>query len=1151
MILQLQRTVGNAAVNALLRQYRQAREGGQALHDVPQRPRSTASGPGEGRAILVQRKGGKKGITSAIKDTVVGAVGTDKQIAKMVGKRGPDSTDTSLEELFKPETEADLTPEQKAVRANKAVFLEEDIELAAQEQRKIKHVHEGVRERKAELGHEAREVKEGSLERSAIKAKLKVLEDSDLAKLTPEAQETKLKKAALKGEKKHWTEKSKKGTLLGKNVPWKEQPQSHEKKRAELEKQLIQEELDEIARPAKELKNEKAELKEKLEKVEKKSKKGTVLGKRVPLLEQLTPEQEEAARVAKLLLKSRLAEVKKEQKALKPAKQSDEWKKKIGDKWGDTAASGLAGGSGVAKIGSAAALGSKEIGHLTGNTGVAGSSTMAGGHQVITQVGTATQGAVVESEVAGLLSLGSDLAKFSSIANAIQEGDEAEQLQAKLDAIDLGYSLGSRLMALGRGATAMAGDFGGAELATTIVADALPGIDIASAALQLIMHGQQLYDAADRLKSQGNHIKQAETEGHTHLAKAIGQFKEENTALAVSSGVNMVADVLKITGAAISLSGVGIMVGHPIKYVGVAVSVLNKGAMATRGAVRTGKAQQAREANILGQKGSEGKLLRHDPKHAIQTLINEARKGEGSAGELALKELKALGIDEKTLAGSSDKSLRKLALGRMGVKEDAKTLGQSLKEGKEGAKAWYHEDTGKQVKVLKEVKNKLNYGGEGERGALWTAKMRLLGGYDPESTASIHKILQSMTPEERGRLGITDEEVDATATRFERDLKKKEKSAKPMAISGPLGVGPFQPPHEPFQPPVPTKISDMPKGISDPVGDRMRARLNALKQPTNPDPVGDRMRARLNALKQPDPVGDQMRARLNALKQPTDPNQVDDQMRSRLNALKQSTDPNSADEQMRARLNALKQHTDPNQIDDQMRARLNALKRPTNPDPVDEQMRARLNALKQTTDPNQVDEQMRARLNALSPNQVVVDPEDPAFDRSAQQRITGLTPNAPNQVVDPEDPAFDRSAQQRINGLTPNTPNRVVVDTKDPAFDRSAQQRLNALAPTANPHQESEDDELANLPSPKGSNTPNQVMADTNDPASESILQDRLDALQHNTDPNQVNEQKWERGAWARLNALEPTANLNQEEEERIWQGRRMGQGRISVEDAL
>ncbi|HVA88840.1 MAG TPA: hypothetical protein VNL71_03270, partial [Chloroflexota bacterium] len=196
MILQFQRTAGNAAVNALLRQYAPAREGGQA--------------------ILVQRKGGKSGkggITGTMKNKIVGAVGTDKQIAKMVGKGGPDLTDIPLEELFKPETEADLTPEQKAVRANKAAFLEENLEQAAQEQRKIKHVHEGVRERKAELGHDMLEAKEDSPERSAIKAKLKVLEDGDLAKLTPEAQETKLKKAALKGEKKHWTEKSKKGTV--------------------------------------------------------------------------------------------------------------------------------------------------------------------------------------------------------------------------------------------------------------------------------------------------------------------------------------------------------------------------------------------------------------------------------------------------------------------------------------------------------------------------------------------------------------------------------------------------------------------------------------------------------------------------------------------------------------------------------------------------------------------------------------------------------------------------------------------------------------------------------------------------------------------------------------------------------------------------
>jgi hypothetical protein len=175
---------------------------------------------------------------------------------------------------------------------------------------------------------------------------------------------------------------------------------------------------------------------------------------------------------------------------------------------------------------------------------------------------------------------------------------------------------------------------------------------------------------------------------------------------------------------------------------------------------------------MLGVEGSAEKLMARDPKHGIQALIREGRQGEGIVKELALKELDRLGIDEKTLMGSSDTALRDLALGRMKTKEDAKTIGQSVKEAKEGAEDWWHADTGKQVKVLAEAKNAVNLGGRGGRGVGWKIKMRIFGDVE-ESTAGMHKLLQSLSDEDRVKLGLSEDDVKRmiaeTRTQFERE----------------------------------------------------------------------------------------------------------------------------------------------------------------------------------------------------------------------------------------------------------------------------------------------------------------------------------------------------------------------------------------------
>ncbi len=690
----------------------------------------------------------QRGIGDSIKSAVVGVVGSDRMIANSVAKGGPDYTDSkvrkqyeealvearkleaarkaeekatgsssinpedafkALPEEFRPKKAT--TPEEKAVSANKATFLEEDAEERAAKQRKAGDNH-AMRELKGNLGRQLQEAPKGSVARAGIKAKLKLLEEKDdLAKLNPRVLEQKLKKAELKATLK--LIESKEGKL-----------------------------------------------------------KGLGIGS-----SKLTDDQ----KLAKLMVKGQLAAIKDSKKSDAGPKNSEAWEKKLKDSNAEHAGTALDAVGGVADAGAKSALGAKEIAHLAGNETVAGEKHTADGKIVVDQVGTAQQGGDTLGALAELTALSSQLASAASIAKAYQEGDPAERELAKDQAADLGFSLSKTLAGLGNEVARMAGDYGGADMATQMAADVLPGFDLAAGSLSLIDDSIKLYEASSRIKSQGKHRKEAKAAGATHVAKSISQFKNQNQALVTSGAVDVTADVLKVTGAAISLSGIGVVVGHPIKFLGMAVKLLNDAAMGMYSSVKTGKQAQARAADMLALPGGAEMLLRHDRKHGIQTLIHEARHGQGAGKEIALKELHSLGISQKILDGSSDKALRELALSKMKLKEDSKTIGQSLKETKEDAKEFFHEDTGEQIKVLAKVKNKLKYGGAGDRGVGWKIKMRL-GADVAESTASIHKMLLSLTDAERKKLGITQEDIDATRTQFERE----QKSSHIKNISAPL-----------------------------------------------------------------------------------------------------------------------------------------------------------------------------------------------------------------------------------------------------------------------------------------------------------------------------------------------------------------------------
>jgi hypothetical protein len=419
------------------------------------------------------------------------------------------------------------------------------------------------------------------------------------------------------------------------------------------------------------------------------------------------------------------------------------------------------------------------------NQGVAGKSTMMGGKKIISQTGTAQQAGDVLGAAGGLLSLGTQITEFVSIAKALEKGDPAEQQTAYNQIIDGVFGVGKNLYSLGSSATKLAGDFGGATLATGLAGNVLPIFDIASGALSLIQHGKDLAEAASRISEQGSRIKDATKEGAEHIALAIGQFKRQGAALVTSSSFAMAADSLKIIGGAITLSGIGAVVGQPIKLAGTVLSGVNKAGMSLYSAFKTGVAQEARAAGMLALPKSAEKLMSADPKHASQALIREARGGS----KVALDELASYGISKFVLDGSSDKAVRKLMLSQLKLKEDAKTIGESIKQGVQGAKDWLHADTSNQVTVLAEIKNKLNYGGKSDRGRAWKAKMLAFGDV-ATSTTSLHRMLKGMGPAGRQKYGITEEEFKATRTQAERELDEREA----MTISGPIGVPPMNRP---------------------------------------------------------------------------------------------------------------------------------------------------------------------------------------------------------------------------------------------------------------------------------------------------------------------------------------------------------------------
>ncbi len=762
-VLSLQRVVGNAAVNRLV----QSGDGPLAV----QRD--------SGGSAVIQRLGEKFGTHSGIAKNVEA-----RHNARQAAASGPslspaekyaqvtralererelraqgasedelDAVLMTIPEEYRPRR---VTPSEKAVKANKEQFLAEAVQETAQQQRKAADI-QAIRKLKADLGRDLANLEKDDPQRVALKAQLKAIEDievKDAAKMDPAKLAGKLgyakQKAALK-------------------VEMAALPKGSAGRKAEIKATL-----GDLAN------NKPSTVVERLEKVykDKKGADGQPLDDAVrSMLKDALTAIKDGGRGLSYAKKLTLIDIcitvlgSKAPRPITlhnmltmPGKNADEWVKKLKDENADKAGTALDAASEVTEAGAVTARGAKVIASETGNEAVGGASHFADGRKVIDSTGSAQQGGDILGTVSALTSIGSQLTEFASLAKAVKDGDPAEQAAATDKIVDGAQGLAASLIQLGKEAALLAGDFGGAGLATELGATALPGLDIAAGTLNLIKHGTDLYEASRRVKGQGARINKASAAGAAHMALAIGQFKLRGAELIAHNSVALAADSLTIVGGAITLSGIGAVVGQPIKWAGMVVSLVNKAGLALRDAYMTGKSQEARAADMLALPGSAEKLMRHDPKHGVQTLIREARAGN----TVAVAELKSYGVDDRMLAGSSDKSLRAYMLNQLKLKEDAETAGEQVKSGFSAAKEWWHEDTGYQVDVLVKVKNKLNYGGKKDRGMAWKIKARL-GGDVVESTADIHKILAAMSDAERKALGITEEEVLATRTQFERE----------------------------------------------------------------------------------------------------------------------------------------------------------------------------------------------------------------------------------------------------------------------------------------------------------------------------------------------------------------------------------------------
>lgn len=663
----------------------------------------------------------------------------------------------TIPEDFRPRR---VTPSEKAVKANKQQFLDEAVQESAEKQRKVEDTHV-IRKLKADIGRDLATLKKDDPGRKALKAQLEVLADvGDAAKMDPEKLAGKLAYAKQKA-----TLKAELASL----------PKGSDGRKAEIKATL-----GDLAN------NKPSTVIERLQKAydAKKGSDGQALdaGVRYELKDALAALKNggRGLSVAKRTVLISISMTVLGSKAPTPmtlygmfnmpGKNSENWTKKLKDANADNAGSALDAVGGVTAAGSSTASGAKVIASQTGNKAVGGQSHYDGGKKVIDSTGSAQQGGDILSTVSELTSIGSQLAEFASVAKAVKDGDPAEVYTATDKIVDGVQSLGASLIALGKDATLLAGDFGGAGLATELAGSALPVFDIAAGALGLIKHGTDLYEASKRVKGQGSRINKATEEGSEHLALAIGQFKLRGGELITYNSVALAAHSLKIVGGAITLSGIGAVVGQPIKYAGVVVSGVNSAGLALRDAYKTGKAQEGRAADMLALPGSAEKLMKHDPKHGVQALIREARKGN----KVALAELKGYNVTERILAESSDQALRTMMLRQLKLKEDEETIGQQVKGGLESFKESWNEDSGYQVDVLAKVKNKLNYGGKGDRGAGWKLKMRIGIGVDVvASTADVHKMLIAMSDQERKDFGITEEEVLATRSQIERETNSR------------------------------------------------------------------------------------------------------------------------------------------------------------------------------------------------------------------------------------------------------------------------------------------------------------------------------------------------------------------------------------------
>ncbi len=346
------------------------------------------------------------------------------------------------------------------------------------------------------------------------------------------------------------------------------------------------------------------------------------------------------------------------------------------------------------------------------------------------------------------------LSRFTNDKGLSAEQQQDLDLQLATQVMSLSGSLGN----VGKGAMTIAEYAGHFGSSSNLVAAGLPGIGIAIAASQLLANSIELGRQAGLVHVSRTNVNSLEKMVHkpehagimgdiSVLKGATSHFKMGAVSLLVKAVFKVLANVVSLLGAGLSTAGAGTPIHAAGAGLGVVATALST-AVTIAGTIEQNA--KAYEVKNLRKKYSGGDhavselLIKKDPKHSAQTLINYAKgvhpdptkQVDDKLKTHAIEQLKALGVGTHELGTLGDNELRELAVKRVGESQTPKTMLDSIKDLGSKIKNSNLHYSGKwqEIQNLREIKNKLGYGGVEDRGGHWARISWMFSGKDSISS---------------------------------------------------------------------------------------------------------------------------------------------------------------------------------------------------------------------------------------------------------------------------------------------------------------------------------------------------------------------------------------------------------------------------------